>query len=1239
MPPFLLSIAERYVRPVFSTTFNFISWAPRLAVARLFAKWRSLVTIIIGVILGAGIGALVPLYTTAIAQVGMIQRFEQELAHDVNARLRVSLRPSDFASITDMQAAATTLDETIVTSTTQHLEVDRLEGWLRNGRIVPFTETDKMGVLITEEDPLQLFNTTQNARASLIAMDNWEDEVRVVQGTLPSRTTLPEGVDFNVAISLTASNEFGLSAGDTLIVDQRLSRDGSLNPGAWESSQPFTVLISAIVAPQDETSAYWMAVRGDNDTPLAVVQGSWPAEFRMLVDEATIMQVMESYVPQTPLTYGWRILFNHAELPYSRIDEARTALYELETVLYNEFVNDRTELVQQLPFADSRTDTDLQYDYHTRLIDYSQTRADVDNGIMQDYAKKQDTNAVPFTLLLLEVGALVIFFLIVTAALVRRGERREIAMLQSRGAFDGHILALRGIEALLICVFGAVVAPSLTQQLLIALGPSIANTEEFPLPLTNSVFIFSTLAATVTFVALTLTLVPVLRLPLIQAGGTASRSGKMAWWQKYYLDVVLAAVGLIALFLLIDRDTPLLESSGTEQKIDPLLVLAPALLFLGLGSIALRLFPLATHGLALLSNRRHGVLEVLSTWQLSREPIHYGRITFLLALAVGIGWFATSFRATVSRSQTDQAHYQVGTDVRMMERDTSLNVDRVRPAEYYTSADEVQAASVAYRGRINLISRTGNSPYRSGEVIGIDSSTFGGVALEDWRPDLGNIRVPYPAETDLNLAVVGQYLPTQPSKIGIWARLDVGGFGANFGPDLQRLTQRVRLGIRLQDDAGAWMLLPFEQKRIEYLRGTLTDAPGFGAAAHVSNGWVYYEADLSKLTYVPQGRLRLVSIYWEHRSNNTGGEANIRMVLADLNLIDNSGVVEPLPILQEGSWRFVYDSGATSQGTIQPATAFDNLHDDAIYVVFNQDALRTKVGINLNYPSPPPMWAVVSQTMVDINSLEIPEPRIDEATGEEIIPEPQPFVLYNVAGANVTVLPYIDTEYFPSLYNEQRPFVVVDVRELMYWLNERPAAQIYPNEVWLELQDDIEGLDAVTDVMDSLTGLEGAGVVRSDEETFAQVYDKLETDPLALGLLGLMFLAFLISLALSIVGLVTYTALTAQARRGEFGVLRALGLSSSRVVRSLVMEQVVVVGIAGALGSILGFLLSVFVVPTLALGTTGEGVVPPFITQTEWGAVANFWLIMGLVVIGVFIVSVGIVRQLSLSRTLRLGDE
>jgi hypothetical protein len=1261
---FILSIAERYVRPIFSTTINFMGWAPRLAIARLVAKWRSLLTIIVGVILGAGIGALVPLYTSAVSQVGLVQRLADSPAHDANARMRITLRLASFGytpgnedskeSATEaLNAIATSVDQDqIRAAVADHFEVPSIEGWMSPDDVVGYVETDKMGIVTAEDDPqpLRVSNATRsgNVRASVIALQGWEDQVRVVQGELPSRAALQDGVQFNVAITTTVANEFSLEAGDQLIIDQRLNPrlddDGSLlTDGGWrDTSLPFVVQITAVVAPNDDQSAYWMAIEGENDTPLQIVtDGSifqWLGEFRFLADQADVVNMVTSYAPQTPLTFGWRMIFNHDELPYSRIDDGREALSGFAKELERN-LGENT--------SGNATGINLGFSYETQLIETRQFDLERDSGILQDYAKRQAANAAPFSLLLLEVGALVLFFLIVTAALVRRGERREIAMLQSRGALESHILALRGIEAFLISVFGAIAAPFVAQQVLVLLGPSVAGTDEFPLPLTGTVFLYSFFAATFTFLALTGTLLPVLKQPLVSAGGASLRSGTVSWWQKYYVDVVIAVIGLIALYWLVTRDTPLLKTNLGDQKVDPLLVLAPAFLFLGLGSIALRFFPLIAGATAKVASRQRGLLGSLATWQLSREPIHYGRITFLLALAISTGWFATSFRATVRRSQEDQAHYRVGTDVRMFERDTSLNVDRVRDTDFYNESDDVEAASLGFRTRVSQINQS-NAERSAGEVVGIDSSTFGDVALDTWRPDLGNIWIPYESDHDLGIATVGDALPTIPDRIGMWARLELGGFSFNAGQthivNLQRLTRRVRLGLRLQDDTGAWILVPFDQVRVEYLRRDVDDSldrfdqPGLGSAAHVTSGWVYYEADLSNLEYEPQGTLRLVSIYWEHRSNNTGGETNIRLSLAEMSLIDANGSSSPYSILNRGNWDFQYDSGANANprgDTPQAAQQSDNLHRDIIYVDFDQSALRTRVGINLNYPTRDALFGVVSQRLAEIDNITID----DQQNCDNQNSLPASFTILNVAGSSIQVIPCQIAEYFPTLFNEEMPFVVVDVRELMYELNRRPAAQFYANEVWLNLDDEADSIDEVNTVMNNLTGGDDSGVVRVREETFVHTFDNLGTDPLALGLLGLMFLAFLIALVLSIVGLVTYAALTAQARRSEFGVLRALGLPSSRVVWSLITEQVFVVLIAGLLGSVLGHILSIFVVPTLALGATGEGVVPPFITEIEWASIFNFWLIMAAVLLSVFAFSFILVRQLSLSRTLRMGDE
>src|SRR5262249_26463830 len=179
--------------------------------------------------------------------------------------------------------------------------------------------------------------------------------------------------------------------------------------------------------------------------------------------------------------------------------EARQALFNFEHDLRATFVQG--------------SQTDLQFNYSTGLINWMQQGTqNVDTGLMLAYERSVQSLNAPFGLLLLQVGALVLFFLLVTAALVRRSERREIGMLQSRGATSRQITVIRGIEALAICVLAALVAPILAQQLLIAITPFFARYTGLPLQLTSAAFAYSAVAAFFAFVALMFTLRPVLNL-------------------------------------------------------------------------------------------------------------------------------------------------------------------------------------------------------------------------------------------------------------------------------------------------------------------------------------------------------------------------------------------------------------------------------------------------------------------------------------------------------------------------------------------------------------------------------------------------------------------------------------------------------------------------------------------------------------------------------------------------------
>ena len=362
----------------------------------------------------------------------------------------------------------------------------------------------------------------------------------------------------------------------------------------------------------------------------------------------------------------------------------------------------------------------------------------------------------------------------------------------------------------------------------------------------------------------------------------------------------------------------------------------------------------------------------------------------------------------------------------------------------------------------------------------------------------------------------------------------------------------------------------------------------------------------------------------------------MRLTLADLTLIDADGQAVPYSIFERDGWEFLYDRGATAKGEIDTVRMpGDAARGDALFVKWAQEAQRSTVGVVLNYPASEPLDAVVSRRVLEQNGLAA---SLDAP----------PFTLVNIARTQVQFRPVLVADYYPSLYdiapNEADPrgdsFMVVDVRELLYWLNRRPSAAYYADEVWLRLGDGLNPADR--DEVHAFVGRlsdDGGDVVLLSSVTLADELRKLRTDPLALGLLGLMYLAFVVALTLSVVGLLTYAALTTQARRTEFGVLRALGLSAWRVVQGLALEQLFVMGVGVALGALLGGVLAWQVVPTLALGAAGEGVTPPFVMRVGARRLLEYAALMGGVLGLVLASSLLLVRQLSIARTLRLGDE
>lgn len=1160
-----------------------IAWFIKLAIARLRAQWRAILTVIIGVLLTTIIGASAPLYTSAIAQVGLEQRLSQHPNEDVNIFMRLGLGADsdDFTAIrADYDRVVT---DTIAQST------NTFGRW--HDKTVTWAESVTMNVVRDGDD-------IENAMLRVAHYDALDQYAELVAGEW--MTDQPaEGVHIEIALAQSLADHLSLTVGDVIVLEQR----------GWDRSLPITAQISALFAPRDHDENYWM-----NPSPIRIERSGATIQSNVLLTRSAFDRILAEFIPQTRAQTGWRVLFNHNRLAYSDIVNARSAISGLQNAIRSSleaYTGERTQVIYQ---------------------------TDLPNAI-GSYGGEVKRLGAPFTLFLSQLGALVLFFLVVMGELVRRNERREIGMLKARGVRDSQLILLRGMETLIICILSVLVAPFIARQLLIALTPLFTSVESIPLAITLDAFLYAGIAGFIALIVLVGTLIPVLRSPLILTSGMTERSQGVAWWQRYYLDVILLIVGIGAFIQLGSTRT---LTSGDDQALsDPLLLLMPTLLIFALGSVALRLFPVFVNIMAGILGRRTSLAGALAGWQVSREPSHYGRITFLLALAISIGWFALSFQRTVTISQDDRALYHVGSDVRISYNGTDgAIVDAVQVL------DGVQTLSDVIRYE-NISTTRGTFNLNLVKLLAVDSQTLDDVIY--WREAWGDTPLDDTRDT---LPKIGEALPIIPDKItlrGLFRSMyfsDDGEMAFNNDPILALSTP---IFLILNDDAGQVFTVRLTTPEMVATPAPLPEGLTDEQIASIGeqglmtfslpsdDDWSLLEADLTGIRDQIQGELRLQAITIEAGFSGNSRVIQPRSVyLRDLTLVDGQAEETALDWLSMLGWEFVNIRDSQLYPSVLDEQTAPDLLERSLNIHWTATSQLASFSLTLNYTPRYTLTRDQAERPNDGDIVGIPARISQSMADQQNITVGQNFeMLFNGYGVWFEAIAIND--YFPTLYGDEAPFVVVDADALNYvlaYLNGGTLPET-PHELWVRLAPSTD-LDTLSDQLTSFTDqpFTITDVLRSDT-----IKNTIQTDLLAIGLIGLLIFSAIIGFLLSLVGLLTYASLAVQARRTEFAVLRALGFSTSRIILSMAIEQTFVIITSIILGVLIGLLLSTQVLPVLSIDTTGRSLVPPFHIQIDGLLLLGYIGGIVLILLIQLLISSLLVSRLTTTQALRQPSE
>ncbi|WP_033214582.1 FtsX-like permease family protein [Kitasatospora phosalacinea] len=721
--------------------------------------------------------------------------------------------------------------------------------------------------------------------------------------------------------------------------------------------------------------------------------------------------------------------------------------------------------------------------------------------------------------------------LLLVVRLVAGRQAREDALLAARGATRGRLAAWTAVEALLLALPAALLAPLLTGPLLRLLtwrGPLAG------LPLEHAdTAVRWPAAALCALLCVALAALPALlrrgRARVVSRRqavvGTAVRSGA---------DLALLALAAVAYRQLDGRTGGLSVDAGGRLGIDPVLVAAPTLALCAGTLLVLRVLPFAARLGARLAARGRGLGVALGGWQLARRPGRANGPVLLLVLAVACGMLAVGQHAAWHDSQRDQADFAAAGGLR------------------------IQGSALPPLGQGGRYARLPGGD-RLLPVARIDQSlpgrAQGGVLLTDTvraaaelrvRPDLFDGRPPgellaplaapqpsgvplpgHPVRIDLVVGVsveAAEHLvrdapPPQAPGLWLWVR---DGFGTAHRLLVPQLPARGELTVSVDLDALA-------AAPLGSAAGPLT-LTGFG------------------LTY-PSG------------GNERSSELTVRRIeVADR--ADGPGVPVPVPA---GAWSLRAEDGSPVRLADGPAA----------------DRLLTA-----SYAAPPDHWEGAHAVLLPPGGDARPDREVrglatrgylaavGGAVGE--------LVQVKVGGTAVPVRISGAVEALPV---QGGTGLLLDLADTGRWLAERDLDVPAVSEWWLPAAGPGDRVPAEAAAA-LRAGPTAQRLTLREEDAAARLGDPLSAAPQSM----LVALALAASV-LAAIGFAAASAAAAAERAGESAVLLALGTPRRLLHRSAAAEQVVLVGLGTGVGLLLGAALVHLVVPLVVLTPAAR---PPF---------------------------------------------
>ncbi len=673
-----------------SAKFTLIPPALTLAIWRFRDSWRSLAL--------TGLGAL-----TAVIIICAMPLFAQVT---VSSGFRNALTQTPQSSIFTVNVNSYALTETQLQNVYQNISplIQSNFGSYLTG--APIASAQSYQLIVSGVSPAS--KTVSSANNVLMqfagySMSQAASHVRLIAGALPNANSsaLP------IALTQDSMNALGISVG------AKITLIGGPNGNSTTPTEYHAVVVGEF-APISPEETFW----GDLSFTPVINSSSGNSS------SITIMALTDT----APLLHTFRLsnstslnLLNNQGFVFNwqyQLDPSKISVNNV-----NQLYTNAQAIVSQLPNALSGIPQIMNSDILGDSF-----------SILASYSQLYDILQIPATVLILQILGLILLFVSVSSELFIEQQAPAIAILHSRGASRRQIFMAMSLQTILISLIALLIGPIIALEIirfaathfLPIADQSANNILNNPVQVIWSVRWYALVAIAGSIIGALVSIGRASGMDALSLRRETSRSARKPFWQRFNIDIILAALGaaIYGMYILaVQNIGPFFMRAFSIFSL-----LAPVLLLASGAAIFTRLFPLLAKLITWLATKSKGAAAMVAYARISRQPRQTMRTTLLLSLSLGFMLFMVIFNTTQQQRVSAITDFNTGADFSglLPQLPASLQTSATTIESQYTAVQGVQAASA---GAVINSPPSGNPSNTAIDIAAVNSNTFGAAAI------------------------------------------------------------------------------------------------------------------------------------------------------------------------------------------------------------------------------------------------------------------------------------------------------------------------------------------------------------------------------------------------------------------------------------------------------------------------------------------------------------------------------